>query len=85
MLTYSGDYVPQNPDMPIRFFSGEDDPCSLSKGKYVEALRTLSIIGYKDVRCKLYPGMRHDILHERFKVLVYDDILKFIEKITVSV
>lgn len=80
MLTYSGDYVPQNPDMPIRFFSGEDDPCALSKGKYVEALRTLSIIGYKDVRCKLYPGMRHDILHERFKVLVYDDILKFIEK-----
>ena len=80
MLTYSGDYVPQNPDMPIRFFSGKDDPCALSKRKFVEAMRFLNILGYTDVRCRLYPGMRHDILHERYKIQVYNDILRFIEK-----
>ena len=80
MLTYSGDYVPHHPDMPIRFFSGKDDPCALSIRKFVEAMRFLSILGYTDVRCRFYPGMRHDILHERYKYYVYNDILKFIEK-----
>ncbi len=80
MLAYSGGYVPKNPELPIRFFSGNDDPCALSKGKFVEAMRMLDILGYHDVKCKLYPGMRHDILHERFKSTVFEDILKFIER-----
>ena len=80
MLTYSGGYIPKNPDMPIRFFSGEDDPCALSKKKLVEAMRYLQQLGYRDVHGKLYPGMRHDILHERFKILVFKDILGFIQE-----
>ena len=78
-LTYSKGYTPKNPGMPIRFFSGESDPCALSKKKLAGALHLLRKLGYKDVRCKLYKGMRHDILHEKEKVRVYRDILKFIE------
>ena len=79
MLAYTGDYTPQNPDMPVRFFSGEDDPCALSRQKFVEAMRLIKSIGYSDVRCLLYKGMRHDILHEKNKMRVYRDILRFLE------
>ena len=79
MLTYKGGYVPKNPGMPIRFFSGKDDPCALSKGKLADAMRLLKEIGYNDVRCKLYAKMRHDILHEKDKMRVYRDILHFIK------
>ena len=79
MLAYTGDYTPQNPDMPVRFFSGEDDPCALSRQKFVEAMRLMKSIGYSDVRCLLYKEMRHDILHEKNKMRVYRDILRFLE------
>ena len=79
MLTYRGGYVPKNPDMPVRFFSGKDDPCALSKGKLADAMRLLKETGYSDVRCKLYANMRHDILHEKDKMRVYRDILHFIK------
>ncbi|MBQ1350349.1 MAG: alpha/beta hydrolase [Ruminococcus sp.] len=79
MLAYTGGYTPQNPAMPIRFFSGEDDPCALSRQKFAEAMRLMKNIGYTDVRCLLYKGMRHDILHEKNKLRVYSDILRFIE------
>ena len=79
MLAYTGDYTPQNPDMPVRFFSGEDDPCALSRQKFVETMRLMKSIGYSDVRCLLYKGMRHDILHEKNKMRVYRDILRFLE------
>ena len=36
MLAYTGGYTPQNPAMPIRFFSGEDDPCALSRQTRVQ-------------------------------------------------
>lgn len=79
MLAYTGGYTPQNPDMPVSFFSVEDDPCTLSRRKFVEAMRLMKNIGYTDVRCRLYKGMRHDILHEKEKLRVYNDILRFIE------
>lgn len=80
MLAYTGEYIPNNPDMPIKFFSGADDPCALSRQKLIEAMRLLKKIGYKNVHCTLYKGMRHDILHERNKNRVYSDILRFIEE-----
>lgn len=80
VLAYTGDYTPQNPAMPIHFFSGEDDPCAVSLSKMKEAMRLLKKIGYTNVHCILYRGLRHDILHEKNKLRVYNDILRFIEK-----
>ena len=80
VLTYEGGYVPKAPDIPIRFFSGADDPCALSRQKFVQAIFFLKKLGYKNVRGKLYKGMRHDILHERNKVRVYRDIMEFLEE-----
>lgn len=79
MLAYMDGYTPKNPSMPIRFFSGEDDPCAVSRQKMLESVRLLKKIGYTDIRYKLYKGMRHDVLHEKRKMCVYEDILRFIE------
>ena len=79
-LTYSGGYIPKNPYLSIRFLSGADDPCAISTVKFAEAMYILKKIGYSDVRGKIYRGMRHDILHEKNKIRVYNDILRFIEK-----
>lgn len=60
-------------DLPILALSGQDDPVGeFGKGvhKYVSALRKAGIQAEE----KLYPCMRHDILHEEWKDSVYLDI-----------
>ena len=80
MLTYKdGGYAMKNPALPIRFFSGEDDPCAVSEKAFNKAVALIKKQGYKDVEGKLYKGLRHEILNEREKEKVYDDILAFIE------
>ncbi|MDE6833410.1 MAG: alpha/beta hydrolase [Ruminococcus sp.] len=64
----------ENPDMPIKFISGKDDPCMLSEEKFFEAIKSLENIGYRNITHKLYVGMRHEILNETDKMLVWNDI-----------
>lgn len=60
-------------DLPILFVSGSDDPVG-GFGKGVrKAARNLEELGLKP-EVKLYPGMRHEILNEFGKDLVYRDI-----------
>lgn len=42
--------------------------------------KKLRKIGYKNVKNKLYDGLRHEILNEENKEEIYGDILKFIEE-----
>ena len=79
MEAYSKDWSPKNPGLPIRFFSGAEDPCAKSRHRFAEAVRALKTAGYTDVRGKMYNGMRHDILREKQKHRVFDDIMRFIE------
>ena len=79
-LTYKCGYTPKNRALQIRFFSGADDPCAGSRQKLAAAAQKLIKLGYKDTRFKMYKNMRHNILHEKNKELVFSDILKFIEK-----
>ena len=37
-------------------------------------------VGYRHVRGKVYPGMRHEILNERQKDRVYRDLYLYIRK-----
>ena len=68
---------PRNPSMPVLFISGEDDPCLLSPRKFHQAVRTMQRAGYTDVRSRLYPSMRHEILNEKGKEAVWVDVLSF--------
>lgn len=68
------------PDLPIHFISGEEDPCIGTKAKFEKAVYFLKKIGYKNVSSKLYPHMRHEILNEKDKQTVWDDVLRFLSE-----
>ena len=40
----------------------------------------MRLIGYRNVRGKLYPGMRHEILNEIGREQVYHDIAVYMRK-----
>ena len=51
-------------DMPVLLISGQDDPVGDS-GKGVQCVETaMRKAGMKNVQMKLFPGARHDLLHE---------------------
>ena len=80
MLTYkNGGYALNKPELPILFLSGADDPCGISEKKVKSAAELLKKQGYKNVDVKMYEGMRHEVLQETNKQLVYSDVLSFIE------
>lgn len=69
----------KNPDLPILFVAGKDDPVILSIEKWEEAQQFLKKEGYQNVYGILFSGMRHEILNETNNQMVYDVILDFIE------
>lgn len=80
MLTYTdGGYAMKNPELPIRFYSGAEDPCAVSREKLGEAIKLLRKQGYKNTKGKMYPSMRHEILREPEKAKVWADILAFLQ------
>lgn len=68
-------------NMPILFLSGEKDPVMTNPHRFKDAVQFLGDMGYKNVRGKLYPGMHHEILQERDKASVYEDIAAFFEEV----
>ena len=75
-------WKPRNPDMPVLFISGEDDPCLLSRKKFMQAVRTMQRAGYTHITSRLYPSMRHEILNENGKEAVWQDVLEFCQGLT---
>ena len=70
----------KNKDLPIFFIAGSDDPIIVSKDKWLESQNFLKILGYTNVKGKLYPNLRHELLNEKNNQEIYNDIIKFIEK-----
>lgn len=80
LMTYrSNDWQMYHPDMPVLFLSGEDDPCSRSEKMFHESAKDMCRHGYGNVSSALYRGMRHEILNEKEKENVWNDILLFIK------
>ncbi len=69
-----------NKKLPVLFVSGADDPCLGNVRKFAGAVRAMRSAGYVDVKGKLYPGMRHEILNERGKEKVFHDISVYMKK-----
>lgn len=72
-------WVHKNKNLKITFLSGAEDAYMVSEKKFLEAVNKMKQIGY-DVDYKLYPGMYHEILNEKDKIQVYEDILGMIEE-----
>jgi alpha-beta hydrolase superfamily lysophospholipase len=68
-----------NKRMPVKFFSGDDDACMGGEKKLRAAAQLLMDAGYKNVDVKLYQGMRHEILNERGREMVYADMADTID------
>lgn len=73
---YGGNrWLVSKPEMPIHFISGADDPCLHDEARFNAAVEFLRSRGYRNVSAKLYPGMRHQILNEKNKTVVWNDLL----------
>lgn len=75
---HRGGWLVENPSLPILFISGADDPCLISHKDFDKAVNFMRGRGYTNVASKLYPGMRHEILNERGKLKVWQDVLSFL-------
>lgn len=61
-------------DMPILILSGSEDPVgNFTKGSYL-VFNLFKDNGINDVNIKIYNDARHDILHEKCKKEVFNDI-----------
>ena len=69
-----------NPKMPVLFVSGAEDPCLINVRHFAKTVKAMRHAGYRDVKGKLYPGMRHEILNEIGKEQVYHDIAVYMRK-----
>ena len=66
-------------ELPVLFVSGEEDPVG-GYGKGVKAAcAAFRSAGMKDVTLKLYPGGRHEMLHETNREQVCEDLRAWIE------
>ncbi len=88
LIAYSGNAdalkrVPKN--LPVRILSGSEDVIGDFGAGALKVYETFQKHGMIDVSYKLYEGARHEILREKQKTEVYEDILEFIRHITEEV
>ena len=74
------DYQVKNKNLDILLIAGSDDPVIQNEKKFIELKEFLKDIGYKNIKSKLYKNLRHEILNEKEKSEVYNDVLNFINK-----
>lgn len=73
-------YKMQNKSLPIFVIAGSEDPVIQDEKKFLELVDFLKELGYKDVTSKLYKGLKHEILNEEEKNIIYKDVLDFFNK-----
>lgn len=73
-------YQCENPRLVIRCYAGEQDPCTGGRRGFSSSVRFLKIVGYKNVRTTVYPGVRHELLQEEvgteMTLSIIDRVLK---------
>ncbi|ADY12872.1 alpha/beta fold hydrolase [Sphaerochaeta globosa] len=73
-------YEAKNRSLPILCICGAEDPVpGYSKG-LADTQASLKRIGYETFYSKVYAGMRHEVLMEKEKELVFSLIAQFLEK-----
>ena len=73
--TYSSTgWAVRNPEMPVHFLAGSEDPCIITRKDFDKAVDFFRDRGYKKVSAKVYTGMRHEVLNELGKESVWEDV-----------
>ena len=66
--------------LPVLFLSGDMDPVG-AEGKGVrKAFASFQKAGMRELRLKLYPGGRHEMLNETNRNEVFQDVLAWLER-----
>ena len=66
-------------DLPVFFIAGDQDPVGEMGRGVLRARDCFRRAGLRDVSCKLYHGLRHEILNEASRQYVYRDVLDWLE------
>jgi alpha-beta hydrolase superfamily lysophospholipase len=66
-------------DLPIYIFSGDKDPVGENGEGVYRVYNMLKLAGVRDVTLKLYKNGRHEMLCEKNRKEVYDDVLDWLE------
>ncbi|WP_434752153.1 alpha/beta fold hydrolase [Paenibacillus amylolyticus] len=77
-------HLPQNMERipkhkPVFLFSGELDPVGLRGKGVLNLYSQYQKLGLKDVQYRLYPGGRHEMLHETNRTEVARDVLNWLK------
>lgn len=67
-----------NLSTPILFVSGSMDPVGDCGKGVVRACKSFRKTGVRDVTLKLYPGLRHEILQESCREVIYGDLYRWL-------
>ncbi|WP_201527595.1 alpha/beta fold hydrolase [Psychrobacter frigidicola] len=70
-------------NFPMLFVSGENDPIGNMGRGVRDIISNLHKQKFSKVDARLYPNMRHEILHEQHPSVVYYDILNWIKTLSV--
>ena len=70
-----------NHELPILFISGAEDPCMISMKRFHRSVGFMNTVGYNNVSSIIYPGMRHEVLNEKGKEAIWDEMLAFLQNI----
>lgn len=73
-------YSCEKPDLPILNLVGAEDKITGGKKGVADTLATLEKIGYHNLTNVVMEHMKHEVLNERDNHLVYDQILRFLER-----
>lgn len=68
-------------ELPIFFISGEADPIGENGIGVKRAVKIYKNLGMEKVELKIYPNDRHELVNEKNKEEVYQDVLKFMENV----
>ena len=72
-------YQVRNPELPILTATGADDIVTGSDKGLEDSINTLKKAGYANIDNIVYDNMRHEILNEEDRLVVYQDILEFFD------
>lgn len=65
-------------DLPMLILTGQQDPVTYMGGGTIRLFEKLQEQGVQDMRIKVYPGMRHEILNEVDKTSVFKDVIDWL-------
>ena len=81
-ITYKAiGYQMENPDLPILFASGMEDPCYTDDKNWEQMIQRMRELGYQDIWEIRYENMRHELHNELDHQKVFDDYEHFCRKV----